>query len=428
MSQSGASIGLRFYAVFLLLFLAGFGLFEHQIRQLIDDSINTSGELIARQLANQVRDDVLNREHLLLHAHASALEQNPMVQAVTIYDEENHILARSPAELEQAGDTSSVYAFPAPITLNDTLIGNVNVRLNAHYLQNRHNQIYNILLACLLPGLLACLLLGNACVRQFRALLTDIQHRINTINGVEASQQETSANIARHMATITEGLEQLSRQTEKLKQNSPLYRKQGKSAQSPSGGYALLLIECLNINQIQRQISPRQARQILQSFQSVVDRSAGLYQGINIETQGRYLLLRFQNDENRDAALRLVYCSWLIFSRLIQLQEQASPGTHIKCRMSGLWAENSQPQTALASNLHFQHELELLQQLCQQGTENDLILAKNFRQFPAILENCKVSLIANHELDEDFYLMEGLEDEVQATLNRQLDELLSSAD
>lgn len=429
MALPGAQLGLRFFMLTGLLVIGCFFVMQREMQHVVNAGIDATGEAIARQLAISVRDNVINRELLALHAQAAALQETPIVMSVSIFDANDTLLVRSPA-VNNTENTDKQYAYPSPITLNDTLIGNVHVRLDTRQLTNLYQHIYSTLIGLLIIGLCGCLWLATRYTNRLNRIFVSLGKQMDAI--IHLGEDETlypGNDPDSWLEILGKKLDILSRQTEALRKSSPLHQKPihtSGNAHALPAGYGLLIIECLNINQIQRQISHRQTKKILAQFQQAVDHCALLYGGKHLATHGKYLLLRFEDDENHDAPSRLVFCSWLIMASVMNLQENAELGLHVKCRMSGRWSTTQPERTRLENNLYLQHELDDLHQLCQQGAENDLILGKNFRQFEAIVEHCKLKLISNHELDEDFYLLEGMEDNILQTLNMQLDTMHNS--
>jgi len=119
------------------------------------------------------------------------------------------------------------------------------------------------------------------------------------------------------------------------------------------GSYAELIIDCVNFKQLQQQLHHRELQRLLDHFQTQLEKVTKLYGGVNIQSPGDHILLRFLVNDVTDASLQAICCAVLLKGLLKTNTPAGTTSIMLEFRFAIHWhAYDERPVVDLLHN-HF---------------------------------------------------------------------------
>jgi len=398
--------------------------------QVVEATISEYGETVAHQLAQASVDAVVRGDLVSLHAQLEKLVSTNTIIDAAVYDMENRVLAQAgvtPNARHNIPD-SALRNFPATISFQDSIAGQVIVSLDTSALMKKQFWLYlyltfGIALTAMTMAALSWFL-AHRVVMRYQQLVRHINLALAASpmltpfdETVPTPQQLDSA-----LKQIGEHIQQLEQ-----RQLTPRFVQNGKHAYRPTeGSYAELMVACTNLEALQQQLHHRELHKHLEHFQKQLTKASKLYHAIAAPSTGSHVLLRFPVNDVDDAALQAICCAAVLLGLLNQNSATDTLNIALEFRFAIHWHEHdTRPLPDILHNQHNQAELNELLDLCRRSRNNDIIVTKAIKQSPQVTEHIKLELISG-DSDVDYYRVQRISDNYKKLLEQQIQQLTAS--
>ncbi|MEZ5538804.1 MAG: hypothetical protein R3E63_02355 [Pseudomonadales bacterium] len=331
--------GAIFFAVFLLI-----GVFlVARVEWLVGSTIDTYGTTVAEQLAQNSLDAAIQRDQVGLQAQLARLMKVPSVVSVSIYDASNALLAQAGATPSELSQRHFLRSYTATLGFGDNMTGSVNVILEVEKIESLLPEIRWALATLFVASFVALLMLSYYFTRDIRqqrnALATVLMERV-PVEVMETCFSSRPSNLSEHeMRQLMEHLQQYVLQ---IQTPSPAeLHEAAASLFDGRGGYVYLLLECHNIDVLQRQVSRDRLRVLLDQVQEQVKKTTRLYHAQRMPAAGSCIKIVFPVDAPvAEVLLRAACCADVLCNVLqacrddelgIQLQWSLALDHHSPC-------------------------------------------------------------------------------------------------
>jgi uncharacterized membrane protein affecting hemolysin expression len=270
----------------------------------------------------------MQRDQVGLQAQLSRLMKVPGIVSAGVYDASNTLLAQAGATPSELAHRNFLHNYSATLSLGDNMTGNVVVTLETEKIEHALPEIIAVMLVVAVLGLLALLLLSRhftQAIQQQReafksALLDTLPSSVidNEFSVLPERLDESS---------IRQVLTQLQRYVQEVQTPSQAALHEA-AAQllNSAGGCAYLLLECHNLDVLQRQISRDRLRVLLDGVQQKVEQTARLYNVRCVPTVGSCIKLAFPVLDEKalsNTLLQAACCAHALVGVLAQCRDEA---------------------------------------------------------------------------------------------------------
>jgi len=335
----------------------------------INNHANNIGNNLSKQTANIATNMLVSKDILSLNLLVKDLIQNPMISYVAFYDASGKTLAQVGID-----NIDNNLVLIQQITLQDNLIGRLNLKLDAKYFASPFEYLLNsliiIALVMLVVTLIFSYLLGDYILNPI-SKLTKFPYTEENINAINKRGDEISFLAQSLQQNITSIV------------NSSLHKQEQANTPPLTSAKTAVLVIKLGAQKQLHKLPPKRLMEILQRYRSLLIQSANLYRGELFKlSEGSNVLLFHSENCGDDYLVAALYCGELLRMLGHELQIELA-GTNITLLLS----------LALTSSdsLHGVTENELLQtKACKQAVE----LARHSRNL----------LLLEHEFSNNPYL------------------------
>ena len=251
-----------------------------QLEALTKQEQDSLGQALLAQLAETVRDPLLENDIISLQVIIDQLvNQTPQVERVSVYDSRNRLLAQSQSHF---GSENKLNAYTAPVTVDNTITGQVRLELNV----DRSRAPYLQLTASMFTlWLLSSVVFGVWLTKNATALSARI------------------ARISRQLATDSEGADDSDELTRLENQLIPLLSEENETSWASKSCHCLLGIYVANMPRLRAQLNTEHFNQILDNIDTDLNRIMQIYRGERLLTLDGYAYIRFAGHEDSDNEL-----------------------------------------------------------------------------------------------------------------------------
>lgn len=387
-------------------------------------SISRFGTTLARQLAQSSVDALVRGDLVSLRAQLEKITDVEHVLDATVYDINDQVLAEAgepPAQLPE----SAIRAFPAMITFQDSIAGKVVVRVNASPTLRQKNWLYGYLVCSLLLALGLTILVSKALEKKALQHYEELVDQLNRVLSSTSTLPPITEAVPRWPAVIS-SLASINLHIQDLEQLTPSLnlRPDPKYMYKPTeGSYAELMIECCNLEQLQKQLHHRELHKLLDNFEEQLTKASKLYNANHVSTPGNHVLLRFLVNDVNDASLQAICCAVLVSGLLDANPAESTMSVTLDLRYVVRWhAHDDRPLPELVRNHLLVAEHNEMLQLSRMAKRGEIIVTKGIKQSPAVAEHVKLDL-ASDDADSDYYRVQRISDGYQRLLEQQITQL-----
>ena len=407
-------------AVFLIIGI----FFTARVGLVVNNAMDAYGSAVAEQLAQNTLDATLQHDQIELQAQLSRLMKVPSVVSVSIYDASNNLLAQAGATPSELTHRAYLRNYSATLSLGDNLTGSVVVTLDTEKIEHLFPETRWLLAALVVLALVLFWLLSYHFTREIRQQRTDL----STVLLESVPQEVMDACFTERPSQLNENemrqlMAQLQRHTQQIQ--TPSQAQLNDAAADllhNNDGYVYVLLECRNIDVLQRQISRDRLRALLDQLQHCVKKTARLYNAQRMPMAGSCLKLAMPADavDLAEVLLRAACCAEVLMGVLqacrdeelgIQLQWTLALDRHLPCDNDIL---RNRQQAAEEQRSHW---------LCHQVGNGQLAVSAEVGEL--LQTQDKLSLVVEHgESGKPFFRIANFVQSQRALLDGQIARLL----
>ncbi|MCC7516916.1 MAG: hypothetical protein IT470_06220 [Pseudomonadales bacterium] len=395
-----------------------------RVSQLIDETIDAYGNTVAAQLAHSSLDAVMQRDQIALQAQLARLLKAPAIVSAGIYDASSVLLAQAGATPSELAEQSYLHNYSASLGLGDNMSGSVVVTLRTEKIERLMPQIRWVLAAMLALEVVLLLLLSRYFSRHIREQETSlIAALIDTVPPAVLASfcQGRPEKLDDH--GIRQVLVQLQEYVRRVQAPSPAaLRDAAADLLNNSGGRAYLLLECHNLDLLQRQVSRDRLRAVLDRFQTCVEKTARLYNAQRMPASGSCmkLVMLADNEKLSEVLLRAACCAQVLVGVLAQCRDEEL-GIQLQWSLALDWHEPCDNDILRNSQQAFDEQRS--QWLCRQVGSGQLAVSADAGAL--LQEQDKLILTVEHgEGGKPFYRINGFVQTQRMLLDGQIAQLL----
>lgn len=398
--------------------------FTARVGLVVNNAIDTYGTTVAEQLAQNTLDATLQHDQIGLQAQLSRLMKVSSVVSVSIYDASNNLLAQAGATPSELLHRDYLRNYSATLSLGDNLTGSVVVTLDTEKIEHLFPETRWLLAALVVLALVLFWLLSYHFTREIREQRTALAEvLLDTVpqDVMEACFAERPLRLSEQ--EMRQLMAQLHQHTQQIQ--TPSQAQLNDAATNllhNNDGYVYVLLECHNIDVLQRQVSRDRLRTLLDQLQQQVKKTARLYNAQRMPTAGSCIKLVMPADsaELADVLLRAACCAEVLIGVLqacrdeelgIQLQWSLALDRHLPC------------DNDILRNRQLVLEEQRSHWLCQQVGNGQLAVSADVGELLQSQE--KLSLAAEHgESGKPFFRIASFAQSQRALLDGQIARLL----
>ncbi len=276
----GARIGagLALYLVVTALLL---GLVLHtQLRQLSERQQDSLGEALAGQLAETLKQPLINRNPVSIQVILDNLiSETALVARVSAYSAGNRLLAQSQVDQPPTG----LAAYTRPISVDNTLVGMVRVELA-----------------------------GTRLFYRFQMLLwTTLGIWLVTTLIFAFWLVSTASGYSRRIRRATEGLggPGTGHELDALEESLAPFTLERKAPQEGSGEFILVAVEIPDLPRLRAQLNAQRFNHLLRRVDDTIEQVLPIYRGERLPARQQVALLQFDADDEGEALYQALYCA-----------------------------------------------------------------------------------------------------------------------
>lgn len=400
--------------------------FAARVESLVDSAIDAYGSTVAEQLAQNSLDAALQHDQIGLQAQLSRLMKVPNIVSVSIYDASNALLAQAGATPSELNHRNYLRNYSATLSLGDNMTGSVVVTLETENIEHLLPETRWLLGIIVVVALCLLWLLSHYFTREIRQQRTALSAVL--LDAVPTEVMSTCFAERPHQLNENEMrllLAQLQQHVQQIQTPSQAELNDAAAALLNSdNGYVYLLLECHNIDVLQRQVSRDRLRALLDQLQTCVEKTARLYHAQRMPVTGSCikLVLPAEPAQLADVLLRAACCAHVLLEVLqvcrdaelgIQLQWSLALDRHLPCSNDIL--RNRQQTT----------DEQRSRWLCQQVGFGQLAVSAEVGEL--LQAQDKLTLTVEHgESGKPFYRITTFSQSQRALLDGQIERLLQS--
>ena len=420
------SLVLRLVAGYGAIFILGLtltGVFSFtRVTKLVDNTIDAYGETVATQLANSTLDAVMQRDMIGLQAQLSRLLKTPGIVSAVIYDARNQLMAQAGATPSELNGRDYLHNYSATLLLGDNMTGSVVVTLDTKDIEHVLPEMRWALSAIGALVLLALLFLSRYFAKDISQQRSSLAQALHDYFPSQMEQLK-SENLSEDDIRLV--LSELREHIDRVQAPSPAaLRDAAADILNSGGGRAYLLLECHNLDLLQRQVSRDRLRVLLDQMQQQVEKTCRLYNAQRMPVAGSCIKMVIAADAEHitDALLQAACCARVLAGVLehcrdselgIQLQWSLSLDWHAPC------------DNDILRNRQQALDEQRSQWLCRQVGSGQLAVSADAGAL--LQEQDKLTLAVEHgEGGKPFYRVTGFVQTQRVLLDGQIAHLLES--
>jgi uncharacterized membrane protein affecting hemolysin expression len=329
------------YGAIFFLGLALAGIFSlARVTKIVDRTIDSYGATVATQLAHNSLDAVMQRDMISLQAQLSRLLKTPGIISAVIYDAKNELMAQAGATPSELSDRDYLHNYSATLALGDNMTGSVVVTLETKEIEHLLPEVRWVLGGIGAVVLLLLVFISRYFAREIKQQQSALTQSLNECFPLSMEKLKTE-NMGEDDIRLV--LSQLREHVERVQAPSPAaLRDAAADLLNSSGGRVYLLLECHNIDLLQRQVSRDRLRALLDQMQQQVEKTCRLYNAQRMPAAGSCIKMVMAADAGRitDALLQAASCARVLAGVLehcrdselgIQLQWSLALDWHAPC-------------------------------------------------------------------------------------------------
>ncbi|HSC76522.1 MAG TPA: hypothetical protein VLB90_09840 [Pseudomonadales bacterium] len=329
------------YGAVFFLGLALAGVFSlTRVTKLVDNTIDSYGATVATQLANNSLDAVMQRDMISLQAQLSRLLKTPGIVSAVIYDAKNELMAQAGATPSELNSRDYVHNYSATLALGDNMTGSVVVTLETREIEHLLPEARWVLVVIGVIVLLLLLVISRYFARDIKQQQSVLAQALNDCFPLSMEKLKTE-NMSEDDIRLVLG--QLREHVERVQAPSPAaLRDAAADLLNSGGGRVYLLLECHNLDLLQRQVSRDRLRALLDQMQLQVEKTCRLYNAQRMPAAGSCIKMVMAAEAGRitDVLLQAACCARVLAGVLehcrdselgIQLQWSLALDWHAPC-------------------------------------------------------------------------------------------------
>ncbi|MEZ5494416.1 MAG: hypothetical protein R3E61_07490 [Pseudomonadales bacterium] len=398
--------------------------FTARVGLVVNSAMDAYGSAVAEQLAQNTLDATLQHDQIGLQAQLSRLMKVSSVVSVSIYDASNNLLAQAGATPSELQHRDYLRNYSATLSLGDNMTGSVVVTLETEKIEHLFPETQWLLAVLVVLAMVLFVLLSYHFTREIREQRTALAEvLLDTVpqDVMEACFAERPLRLSEQ--EMRQLMAQLHQHTQQIQ--TPSQAQLNDAATNllhNNDGYVYVLLECHNIDVLQRQVSRDRLRTLLDQLQQQVKKTARLYNAQRMPTAGSCIKLVMPADsvELADVLLRAACCAEVLIGVLqacrdeelgIQLQWSLALDRHLPC------------DNDILRNRQLALEEQRSHWLCHQVGNGQLAVSADVGELLQSQE--KLSLAAEHgESGKPFFRIASFAQSQRALLDGQIARLL----
>jgi len=413
------------YGSIILLSLAVSGIFSNiRVGRLVDKTIDAYGTTVASQVAHSSLDAVMQRDMIALQAQLANLLKTPGVISAVIYDAKGQLLAQAGATPSELKGHKYLHNYSATLALGDNMTGNVGITLETAEIEQVLPEARWALISTF--ALAVFLLLGVS--RHFARTISNQKATL-----AQALLETAPPAVLEQFPAIKPGsiseeeigaiLQQLRQYVDEVQAPSPAaLREAAAELLNSGGGRAYLLVECRNLDLLQRQVSRDRLRALLDTVQQQVEKTCTLYNAQRLPVTGSCIkiVVSAAAGQVADALIQAACCAKVLSGVLEQCRDEEL-GIQLQWRVVLDW--HAPCDNDILRNRQQGHDEQRSQWLCRQIGSGQLAVST---EAGALLqEQDKLTLAVEHGEDgKPFYRVTGFVHTLMVLLEGQVTQLL----
>lgn len=413
------------YGSIILLSLVVTGVYSSiRVGNLVDKTIDAYGTTVASQLAHISLDAVMQRDMIGLQAHLANLLKTPGVISAVIYDAKGQLLAQAGATPTEMKGRKYLHKYSATLALGDNMTGNVGITLETAEIEQVLPEARWVLLSTC--ALVVFLLLGVS--RHFARSISNQKANLAQALLDTAPQAVLEQFPAVRPGNMSEEdiaaiLQQLRHYVDEVQAPSPAaLREAAAELLNSSGGRAYVLVECRNLDLLQRQVSRDRLRALLDTVQQQVEKTCTLYNAQRLPVTGSCIKIMVSAVAGQvpDALIQAACCAKVLSGVLEQCRDEEL-GIQLQWGVVLDW--HAPCDNDILRNRQQGHDEQRSQWLCRQIGNGQLAVST---EAGALLqEQDKITLAVEHGEDgKPFYRVTGFIHTLVVLLDGQIAQLL----
>lgn len=324
------SLTLRFVALYGAVFVLGLALSgafaATRMAKLVDTTIDTFGNTVVSQLAHTALDAVMQQDQIALQAHLSRLLKAPGVVSAAVFDVQNRLLAQAGATPYELHNRRYLHNFTTTMALGDNIIGRVVVTLDTAGIERVLPEMHGVLAAgCVVVLILLLVISRRLAVQLDRQQLALSRALRDTLPPAVLQECLPESGELVEESDIRKTLERLREHVRQVQEPSrAALLSAAAELTSPGIGKASLLLECSNLDLLQRQVSRERLRALLDQVQQLLEKTCRLYHGQRIPVSGSCLKVVFSaaDSQEAEAVLQAACCAHVLAGALKSCRDE----------------------------------------------------------------------------------------------------------
>lgn len=420
------------YGAIFFLGLAVTGIFSvSRVTKLVDSTIDAYGTTVASQLAHSSLDAVMQRDMIGLQAHLSRLLKTPGIVSAVIYDARNQLMAQAGATPSELNGRDYLHNYSATLALGDNMTGSVVVTLETGEIEHLLPEVRWVLCGVAATVLLLLLVISRYFARdinQQRSVLA--KALVDTVPASVADDcfhapidKSKPENMSEDDIRLV--LQRLREHVDRVQAPSPAaLRDAAADILNSGGGRVYLLLECHNLDLLQRQVSRDRLRVLLDQMQQQVEKTCRLYNAQRMPAAGSCIKMVMAAEAGyiTDALLQAACCARVLAGVLEHCRDQEL-GIQLQWSLALDW--HAPCDNDILRNRQQALDEQRSQWLCRQVGSGQLAVSADAGAL--LQEQDKLTLAVDHgEGGKPFYRVSGFVQTQRVLLDGQIAHLLDS--
>jgi uncharacterized membrane protein affecting hemolysin expression len=420
------------YGAIFFLGLAVTGIFSvSRVTKLVDNTIDTYGATIASQLAHSSLDAVMQRDMIGLQAQLSRLLKTPGIVSAVIYDARNQLMAQAGATPSELNGRAHLHNYSATLALGDNMTGSVVVTLETGEIEHLLPEVRWMLGA--VGAIVLVLLLVTSrhfakdikqqCAVLAQALIDTVPASVMNECFPASAEKLKLENMSEDDIRLV--LKCLREHVDRVQAPSPAaLRDAAADILNSSGGRVYLLLECHNLDLLQRQVSRDRLRALLDQMQQQVEKTCRLYNAQRMPAAGSCIKMVMAAEAGHitDALLQAACCARVLAGVLEHCRDQEL-GIQLQWSLALDW--HAPCDNDILRNRQQALDEQRSQWLCRQVGSGQLAVSADAGAL--LQEQDKLTLAVDHgEGGKPFYRVSGFVQTQRVLLDGQIAHLLDS--
>jgi uncharacterized membrane protein affecting hemolysin expression len=239
----------------------------------------------------------MQRDMIGLQAHLSRLLKTPGIVSAVIYDARNELMAQAGATPSELSNRDYLHNYSATLALGDNMTGSVVVTLDTKEIEHLLPEVRWVLCAVSVLVLFLLVIVSRYFARDINQQRSALAQTLNDFFPALLGKLKLD-NM--HEEDIRLVLGQLREHVDRVQAPSPAaLRDAAADLLNSGGGRVYLLLECHNLDLLQRQVSRDRLRALLDQMQQQVEKTCRLYNAQRMPAAGSCIKMVMAADEGR---------------------------------------------------------------------------------------------------------------------------------